>query len=184
MRVVFPQRRISCAMLGTGEIVGESGSVISAQAKLVEDVFLRYLDARRAFSLALERSAIKGWPDRSAVVRNATRVQALFFSQLTARLIHLVLRNGTDDTMWNGYTTTSKVHRRLQDQWSEHEEQTLRLRDPTYAEIQGEITALQASADPDALVEPFNMAKRDPELVAAGWKLNDTTLALDRELAL
>jgi hypothetical protein len=44
-------------MLGTGEIVGESGSV-SARAKLVEDVFFRYLDARRAFSLALERSAM------------------------------------------------------------------------------------------------------------------------------
>ena len=52
-----------------GTIVSEIGYVkTSARAKLVEDVFLRYLDARRAFNLALERCALKGWPDRGAAI--------------------------------------------------------------------------------------------------------------------
>jgi hypothetical protein len=31
--------------------------------------------------------------------------------------------------------------------------------------------------------EPFEMAKHDPELIAAGWKLNNV-YAVDQELAL
>jgi hypothetical protein len=169
----------------TGEIVSESGPVkTGVRAKLVEEVFLRYLDARRAFNLALERCALKGWPDRSAAVRNAARLQELFYEILSLRLKHLVLRSASNDIGWNEYTSTEKVQVRVQDGWSEHEEQTLRLRDTAYAQIQSEITKLQAAADPETLIEPFNMAKRDPELVSAGWRLNNTVLALDRELAL
>jgi hypothetical protein len=111
-------------------------------------------------------------------------VQELFFSQLSARLTHLVLQSGSDDNTWNDYTNTAKVHRRLQELWSEHEEQTLRLRDMAYPQIQSEITELQAIADPQALEEPFRMARRDPELITAAWKLDNTVRSLDRELAL
>jgi hypothetical protein len=154
-----------------------------ARAKLVEGVFLRYLDARREFSLALERCAIKGWPDRRTAVRTSARVQGLFFSQLAARLTHLVCEHGLNDAMWSGYTTTLQVHDRVQELWSEQEEQTLRLRDAAYAQMQCEISELQSVVAPVALDEPFKMAKRDPELVVAGWKLNNATLAFDRELA-
>ena len=175
----------SCVTLGSGEIVSESGPMkTSTRAKLVEDVFLRCLDARRTFSRGIGRCAIKGWPDRGAAVRITTRVQELFFAQLSARLTHFVLQNGSDDTTWNEYTNTAKVHERLQECWSEHEEQTLRLRDRAYAQIQSEITALQAIADPQSLEEPFRMARRDPELIAAAWELDKTVRALDRELAL
>ncbi len=117
-------------------------------------------------------------------MRITTRVQQLFFSQLSVRLTHLVLQNGADDTAWNDYTNTAKVHERVQERWSEHEEQMLRLRDTAYAQIQSEITALQAIADPQSLEEPFKMAKRDPELIAAAWELDNPVRALDRELAL
>lgn len=171
--------------VGTGEIMSKSGLVKPiARANLVEEVFLKYLDARRAFNLELERCALKGWPDRSVAIRNAARLQELYYSLLSARLNHLVLQNGSDDATWNNHTNTLKVHERLQDQWSEREEQTLRLSDTAYAQIQSEITKLEAAADPEALIEPFNMAKRDPELVSAGWRLNNTVLDLDRELAL
>jgi hypothetical protein len=32
--------------------------------------------------------------------------------------------------------------------------------------------------------ETIEMAKHDPQLIAAGWKLNNTAYALDQELAL
>jgi hypothetical protein len=157
---------------------------VSTRAKLVEDVFLRYLESRRPFSLELGRCALKGWPDKGLLVRNTTRVQMLFFDQLSTRLARLMLHNGSDDAIWSNYTTTSKVHERLQTDWSGYEEQALRARDSTYTEMQREPIELQAVADPDALFEPFKMARRDPELIAAAWKQNDATISLDGELAI
>lgn len=155
-----------------------------ARALLVEDVFRRYLEARQEFNLALERCSLKGWPDKKAAVRNATYLQELFYERLSVRLKHLVLRSGLDEIRWNEYTSTAKVHERLQGGWSESEEQALRLCDKAYARMQSEIAKLQATADPPALDGPFTMAKRDPELVSAGSKLDSTIRALDRELSL
>lgn len=156
----------------------------SARAKLVGEVFSTCLDARREFNVALERCAIKGWPERVQAARTAAKVQELFFSQLAARLTHLTLENPSDDTEWSTYTSTAQVQERLQGRWGEQEELALRLRDKTYAQIESEIATLQAIADPEALDEPYRMAKRDPELIAAGWKLNNTVWELDRALAL
>jgi hypothetical protein len=156
---------------------------INASARLVERVFLKCLEARNAFSLELERCSIKGWPDRSAAIRISTRVQELFSLQLSARLTHLVRRHGSDDALWSAYTSTAKVQERLQEGWSDQEEAVLQKENGEYAQIQIKIAQLQALADPAALEEPFGMARRDPEFIAAAWKLNNTVFALDRELA-
>jgi hypothetical protein len=50
--------------------------------------------------------------------------------------------------------------------------------------MQSEIERLQAIADPASVDGPFEMAKRDPELISAGNSLRDAIIALDRELAL
>jgi hypothetical protein len=71
-------------------------------------------------------------------------------------------RVGSDDAKLSGYTNTAKVHERLQGGWSEQEEQALRLCNTAYAKMQGEISKLQAAADPVGLDKPFLMAKRDP----------------------
>jgi hypothetical protein len=89
-----------------------------------------------------------------------------------------------DDIRWNEYTSTAKVHERLQRGWSEDEEQALRLCEKAYARMQSEIAELQATADPPSLDGPFTMAKRDPELISAGSKLDSTIRALDQELSL
>ena len=155
----------------------------SARAKLVEEVFVECINARLEFNQALERCAIKGWPDRVRPARIAARVQELYASQFSARLIYLVLENGLDDAEWSNYTSTAQVQERLQDRWSEHEEHSLRSRDMAYAKLEGEIAQLQAASDPEALEEPYSMAKRDPELIVAAWKLNNTVWELDRKLA-
>jgi hypothetical protein len=99
-------------------------------------------------------------------------------------LKYLVLRSASDDIGWNEYTSTEKVHVRVQDGWSEDEEQALRLCDNVYAQMQSEILKVTATTDPPALDGPFEMAKRDPELLSAWSRLNNTVLALDRELSL
>jgi len=118
-------------------------------------------------------------------MRDSTTLQGLFFSPLSARLAHLVLQSGLDDAVWRGCTSTLKVHERLEDGWTELEEQTLRLRDATYVQLQSKIAELQTQAmsDSEALKEPFRMAKRDPEFIAEAWKLDETVRSLDRELA-
>jgi hypothetical protein len=127
---------------------------------------------------------MKGWPDRSAAVRIADRVEELFFLQLSVRLTQLVSQSGSNHGEWKEYTSNAKVHARLQDGWTEHEEQTLRSSDTDYCQRQREIAELQATADPGALEEPYRMAKRDPEFIAAAWQLSHTVYALDQELAL
>jgi hypothetical protein len=135
-------------------------------------------------SLALERCALKGWPDRKTPIRKATHMQELFYERLSLRLKDLVQRSGLDDTRWTEYTSTKIVHVRVQDGWSEEEEQALRLCNKAYAQIQSEILKVEATTEPPALEEPFAMAKRDPELHSAWSMMNNTVLALDRELAL
>ena len=91
-------------MSRTSEIVTESGPMeTGVRAKLVEDVFHRYLEAQREMSLALQRCALKGWPDRRALIRNATHLQELFYERLSLRLKHLVLRSASDDMGWNDH---------------------------------------------------------------------------------
>jgi hypothetical protein len=154
------------------------------RALLVEGVFLRFIEARVEFILALERCTLKGWPDKRAAIRSNTHLQQLFYELLSLRLKHIVLRSASDDSGWNEYTSTEKVHVRVQDGWSEDEEQALRLCDNAYAQIQSEILKVKATADPSALDGPFAMVKRDPELLSAWSRLNNTVLALDRELSL
>jgi hypothetical protein len=169
----------------TWDLVNEISSVkMRSRAKRIEEVFSRYLDARLAFCNALERCATKGWPDRVAVIRESTRLQELFFARLSARLAHLVLQNDSEGVAWNEYTNNLKVHERIQDFWSESEERALRSRDEAYVQLESRIAELQSVADPQALEEPFRMAKRDPELISAGWDLDRTVRALDEELAL
>ena len=153
------------------------------RALLVEDVFLRFIGARMEFNSTLERCALKGWPDRSAAIRSSTRLQQLYYERLPIRLKHLVLRSAADNTRWNEYSSTEKVHARVQKCWSEGEEASLTSYDKAYAQIQAEILKVEATTDPPALEDPFAMVKRDPELHSAWSRLNSTVLALDRELA-
>ena len=117
-------------------------------------------------------------------MKTSTELQELFFLQLSARLAHLVLLSGAEATDWNKYTNTLQVHERLQYFWTGDEEAELLRRDPSYALIPTRISALQAIADPGGLEEPFRMAKRDPELIAAAWEFDRRVRELDRELSI
>jgi hypothetical protein len=165
-------------------VSGVCSGTPNIRALLVEHVFHRFIEARVEFILALERCALKGWPDRRAAIRSNTHLQELFYELLSLRLKHLVLRSASDNIGWSEYTTTEKVHVRVQDGWSEDEEQALRLCDKVYAQMQSEILKVTAATEPPALDGSFAMVKRDPELLSAWSRLNNSILALDRELSL
>jgi hypothetical protein len=155
-----------------------------SRAKLVEDVFSRSIEARLKFNVALCRCALKGWPDRADKIRHNTRFHELQMLQLVARLSHLVRHGNSAGSSWCETTSTAEVQRRLQEGWTEEEERVLRSSDAAYVQLGDEIANLVATGDAEALEEPFRMAKRDPELTASAWELNNTVLALDHELAL
>src|SRR5665213_2127882 len=144
-----------------------------SRVKLVEGVFSRSIDARLKFNLALCRCALKGWPDRADKIRHNTRFHELQLLQLAARLSHLVRHEDSNGNSWCDATTTAIVQRRIQEGWTEEEERVLRSSDASYVQLGDEINKMLATADAEALAEPFRMAKRDPELIASAWELNN-----------
>jgi len=153
------------------------------RSAIVCRIFLRYLDARIKFNAELERCALKGWPDRGASIRMATRGQERLLRRLAMRLSELAGREGPEAPRWEVYTSTLKVHKALEDYWTEADEISMRAKHPSYAANEAEIIRIRKSSDPEAVREPFEMAKRDPELVAAGWSLDRTVRDLDLELS-
>ncbi|MGC1458387.1 MAG: hypothetical protein WA825_08940 [Steroidobacteraceae bacterium] len=83
-----------------------------------------------------------------------------------------------------GYTNTAEVQGRLQEGWSELEEQALRTCNAEYVQICNAIAEMTATANRAALLEPHRMAKGDPEFVAAAWQFDREIRALDDLLAL
>jgi hypothetical protein len=158
-------------------------SVVDGRALLVRSIFRRYMDARQEFSTALERCATKGWPDRRTAARNSRALQALFRAQLAMRLESLLASKGSDDPMWDTFISTDKIHERLQEQWTEREDAEFRSRDTAYASLLTEIADAQLLINPEALDEPFRMAKRDPELRIAAARLDEVVRELDAVLA-
>jgi len=67
--------------------------------------------------------------------------------------------------------------------WTQEDENPLASRDPAYVAAQREIERLKPMIDSDGLEEPFRMAMRDPELIAAGWDLHAKVRVLDEQLA-
>jgi hypothetical protein len=153
------------------------------RALLVKDVFHRLLKVRSTFNLALERCSLKGWPDRTTEIRNATRLQELFHQRLSLRLKYLIRQGAPDDINWSDYTSTVQVHERLQGGWTRDEERAL-IGDGAYAQLQQDIAALLSMKDPEALDEPYKMAMRDSDFVSAAWEMDSAVRSLDQELSI
>jgi len=149
---------------------------------LVREVFRQCIDARLAFNAVIERCASKGWPHRRAPIQVASRVQQLTLKRLLVRLDYLS-QHAPDDVAWSSYTSTALVHARVQDDWNADNEAALARSDAAYSALQAEIENLRAKADPPALEEPYRLAKRDPELIAAAWELDRQIRVLDERLS-
>jgi hypothetical protein len=152
------------------------------RALLIEKVFRQYVDAWLAFNAALERCASKGWPDRKAPIHVASRVQELMLRRLIVRLNYLN-QHASAETDWGSCTTTALVHAKVQDNWTADDEAALSRSDAAYSALQNEIEMLISKADPPALEEPYRMARRDPELITAGWDFDKTVRALNERLS-
>lgn len=127
---------------------------------------------------AVERCAAKGWPDRTAEFRAATRAQQLFRDQELARLKYALAADSA--AALDSYTEIGSIIRRLRDEWTAHDEEALLANDPAYASIQAQITTMRR-LDTE-LNEPMEMAKRDPELRSAAQKFKQTVRTLQSRL--
>lgn len=153
-----------------------------SRSTLVREVFQQCVDARLNFNRALMQCASRGWPDKKASIDVAFRVQEAMLTRLMVRLDYLV-RRLAPDAEWRSYTSTALVQARLQGNWTSDNEAALIASDEAYARLNREVESLRRRADPAALEGPYQMARRDPELIAAGQALNDKILALDKQLS-
>jgi hypothetical protein len=158
------------------------GSERSRRGNLVGAVFLKSVDARREFSRTLSRCALKEWPDRAEKIRHNQEFAELQFQQLEARARFVSQHCDQETDSWADSTSTANAQGRIQEGWCDSEEQQLRSLDAAYIQICGRLDELLATADSEALDGPFTMAKRDPELISAAWKLDGIVRALDSEL--
>jgi hypothetical protein len=150
---------------------------------LVQDVFRQCIDARLYFNAVIKRCASKGWPDKKAAIETAFRIQEAFLKRLMVRLDYLAQHGEFSETEWSSYTSTALVHTRVQDDWTPLEEAALVRDDVAYAALKNELEELRKNADPAALEEPYQMARRDPELIAAGYELDRKVRELDERLS-
>jgi hypothetical protein len=153
------------------------------RATLVRDVFQQCVDARLEFNAVLKRCAEKGWPDKKSAIAIAFRAQEAMLKRLIVRMNYLLQHGSFAEAGWSAYTTTALVQRRLQEGWTDSEEAALARSDPAYAALQDEIANVRTMVAPAALDDPYEMAKRDPELIAAGHELNDKVWELDKQLS-
>jgi hypothetical protein len=142
--------------------------MLSARATLIKAAFGDYLEALRGFQIVLERCSLKGWPDKNAELRTASRIQELLYEQMAMRLNYLLTDGASDDATWHSCTSISKVQVRLQEHWKDSDEETLNKSTVAYARIQREIDDLRSVLDSYGLTAPLRMARWDPEETAAG----------------
>jgi len=153
---------------------------------VIRDVFARCVDARLDFNAALARCARKGWPDKKDAIDTAFRVAEAALRRLRVRVDFLVQQGASADADWNSYTSTALVQTRVQDHWTDKDESGLSRNDPEYVALNLEIEELtrlhDAAGNAAQLEKPYEMAMRDPELIAAGWELNNKVWKLDEQL--
>jgi hypothetical protein len=152
----------------------------TARSKRILDCFERFMLARREFLAVAEQCACKGWPDYSVAVRAATRLQYLFCDLEVSRLKY-VLATASDEVL-KAYGKISSIRPRLVEKWAESDENRLRREDLSYVELQEEIQKTRSQDEKALLEEPFEMAKKDPELIAAGHEFSQKWRLIDSEL--
>jgi hypothetical protein len=147
----------------------------SERAALISDVVAQYLQASLELVAAVERCAAKGWPDRMTELRAATRTQQLLCDRELARLKY-ALATDSDATL-ESYTRIGFILRRLRDEWTSHDEQALREREPAYIAIETQIESMPRFDR--ELDEPLKMAQQDPEFHSALGRFNQAAQELD-----
>jgi hypothetical protein len=147
---------------------------------VLDELFHQYLTHQREFLTVAERCSIKGWPDRKPAMLNAWRLQFLYNEWQCLRFEYLLRSRGFQHPLWE---SMSSISSRIVEDWSEVEEQALSDSNLRYREIREEIAGCRAALDGEAIKEPFEAARRDPEYAAALLAVQDKLRELDAQLA-
>jgi hypothetical protein len=146
----------------------------------LDDLFQQYLTHQREFLRVAERCSIKGWPDRKPAILNAWRLQFLYNEWQSLRFEYLLRSGGFQQQAWE---SMSRISSRIVEDWSDVEERALSDSHRRYRAIKAEIAGCLAALDGEAIQEPFEAARRDPEYGAALLAVQDKLRALDAQLA-
>jgi hypothetical protein len=130
---------------------------MDSRSKLSE-AFRQLIEAMRQFLRIAEHCSLKGWPDRTAAIRTAFRLQRLLNEREALRFEKLM---GKPEQMhWDSLT---RFEERLRTGWSQADEAKMQDGSLVYRDVGREIEECQASMDADALDGPFQAVQRDPD---------------------
>jgi hypothetical protein len=146
-------------------------------------MFSQYIDARLECNSMLKRCAAKGWPDMIGAIDVAARLQEALLKSLVRRLDYVLQSSDPTAPKVRSYATTAQIHIKVDDGWSAQEEASLLRTDAQYALLIQETENLKGLLDSEGLKEPYRMAKKDRELIAALWDLKHKVQSLDDELS-
>ena len=97
-------------------------------------------------------------PDRKLAWQNAFRLQRLLIERQILRLQYLYEGGVFCNGLWKSLTS---IEKRLDQEWSEDEEATLKEGKPIYDNVSREIQDCRLRFDPAALVDAARVLERD-----------------------
>lgn len=128
------------------------------RASTVREIFLKYLEATRDFTVAAERCSIRVSPGQEVALRNAFALQLLFNGRDALRFEYLVAVEAPEILSMKSLYEMSD---RLRQGWKDAEEARLRESNPIYVDVSRQIEVLEGNLHSAALEEPLNAVKAD-----------------------
>jgi hypothetical protein len=146
-------------------IFSVSGTMINSmkraknRASTVREIFLKYIEATRDFTVATERCAVRVSPGQEIELRNAFALQLLFNGRDALRFECLVASEEAPEIL--SMKSLYEMSDRLRQGWKDVDEARLRESDPIYVDVSRQIEILEGTLDSAALEEALNAVKAD-----------------------
>jgi len=128
------------------------------KATIVREIFLKYLEATRDFTVAAERCSIRVSPGQEVALRKTFGLQLLFNGRDALRFEYLLRGDASDILNMKSLYAMSD---RLRQGWKEVEEAGLRENNPIYVDVVRQIELIEGNLDSAELEEPLNAVKAD-----------------------
>lgn len=128
------------------------------KATVARELFFKYLEATRDFTVAAERCSIRVSPGQEVALKRTFGLQLLFNSRDGLRFEYL-LRGDAPDIL--NMKSLYAMSDRVRQDWKEAEEAGLRKNSAIYVDVLRQIEHLQGNLDSAELEGPLNAVKAD-----------------------
>jgi hypothetical protein len=157
------------------------------RAQIVEEAFLKYINACRNFcgvseqrAMSVQHGGTKIPHDRMLVWQDMFGIQRLFIERQALRFEYL-LRDGVFNL--DTWISLNSITERLDKEWSEKEEMELKESSTTYNEVSREIKERQSRLNASALRGPGKTLQQDAKYRNARLALAKEIERLDKNLS-